>query len=164
MTEISSLFNFEGRSYALTAHSVILVPDFSDAGEKSLWTEPRLSSITQSSWHAHLHADLWEELYGVRICGYKLANRWSIYLITLSALLLRPVANYEVTEVRASVNCSCSKIRAATTNLLNRLLSIMKIIGNDSHYQLVGSAHSAHLLLKLFCVHSAAALDDVIYV
>ncbi len=99
-------------------------------GEKSLWTEPRLSSITQSSWHAHLHADLWEELYGVRICGCKLANRWSIYLITLSALLLRPVANYEVTEVRASVNCSCSKIRAATTNLLNRLLSIMKIIGN----------------------------------
>ncbi len=118
-------------------------------GEKSLWTEPRLSSITQSSWHAHLHADLWEELYGVRICGCKLANRWSIYLITLSALLLRPVANYEVTEVRASVNCSCSKIRAATTNLLNRLLSIMKIIGNDSHYRLVGSAHSAHLLLKL---------------
>ncbi len=29
---------------------------------------------------------------------------------------------------------------AATTN---RLLSIMKIIDNDSHYRLVGSAHSA---------------------
>ncbi len=33
--------------------------------------------------------------------------------------------------------------RAATTNRSNRLLSIMNIIDNDSHYRLAGSARSA---------------------
>ncbi len=68
--------------------------------------------------------------------------------IPISHVTLETVPKYANIERPTSSQLYSSRnymdlIRAATTNRSNLLLSILKIIDNDSRYQFVGSAHSA---------------------